>query len=205
MRIHLSYANVVATLALLLVVGGGTAYAATHLPKNSVGTQQIKKEAVTPAKLSKAAKAALTGTQGPMGDTGTAGSQGPNGDTGATGPEGPQGETGQAGPKGDTGAIGPQGSKGETGSPGIVNIEEVTKEFDIPADEERISIVECPDGDIALGGGIQNQGDKDGRLIQSSYFSSSDPSHPTGWVFQYNAGGGSAKVFVSVLCAELSG
>ncbi|HEY0279013.1 MAG TPA: hypothetical protein VGC32_12170 [Solirubrobacterales bacterium] len=38
MRTHLSYANVVATLALLLVVGGGTAYAATHIPKNSVGT-----------------------------------------------------------------------------------------------------------------------------------------------------------------------
>jgi hypothetical protein len=51
----LSYANVVATLALFLALGGGAAFAATQLPKNSVGPNQLKKGAVTPAKLKKGA------------------------------------------------------------------------------------------------------------------------------------------------------
>ena len=41
MRLRISYANVVSTLALVLVVGGG-AYAATQLPKDSVGSKQVK-------------------------------------------------------------------------------------------------------------------------------------------------------------------
>ena len=45
----LSYANVVSTLALVVALGGG-AYAAVELPKNSVGTKQIKKKAVTLAR-----------------------------------------------------------------------------------------------------------------------------------------------------------
>ena len=52
LRRHLTYANVVATLALFLVVAGGSALAAKQfLPKNSVGTNQIKKNAVTTAKV----------------------------------------------------------------------------------------------------------------------------------------------------------
>jgi hypothetical protein len=40
MRRHLTYANVMATLAVFLVLGGG-AYAAFHLPKNSVRSRNI--------------------------------------------------------------------------------------------------------------------------------------------------------------------
>jgi hypothetical protein len=39
------------TLAVFLVLGGGAAFAASHLAKNSVGTPQLKKNAVTAAKL----------------------------------------------------------------------------------------------------------------------------------------------------------
>jgi len=46
-RTRLTYANVVATLALVLAVGGASAFAATQLAKNSVGTRQLKKNAVT--------------------------------------------------------------------------------------------------------------------------------------------------------------
>ena len=42
---RLTYANVVSTLALFMVLGGG-AYAATTLPNNSVGTEQIVKDGV---------------------------------------------------------------------------------------------------------------------------------------------------------------
>jgi hypothetical protein len=49
-RGKLTYANVISTLCLFLLLGGG-AYAATHLRKNSVGTKQIKKNAVTSSKI----------------------------------------------------------------------------------------------------------------------------------------------------------
>jgi len=95
---RLTYANVVSTLCLFVLLGG-SAWAATQLPKNSVGTKQIQKEAVTPAKLSQAAKAAMTGPAGPKGETGPQGAAGPAGATGAkgaTGPTGPEGEPGTA-------------------------------------------------------------------------------------------------------------
>jgi hypothetical protein len=49
-RPRLSYANVIATLALFIALGGG-AYAATKLPNNSIGTKQLKKGAVTGQKV----------------------------------------------------------------------------------------------------------------------------------------------------------
>ena len=43
---RLSYANVIATLALFLALGGSS-YAALNLPKASVGGTQLKKNSVT--------------------------------------------------------------------------------------------------------------------------------------------------------------
>ncbi len=51
LRGRLTYANVVSTLCLFLVLGGGAAFAAAHLPKNSVGPKQLKKNAVGGAKI----------------------------------------------------------------------------------------------------------------------------------------------------------
>jgi hypothetical protein len=50
LRKHLTYANVVSTLCLFLAFGG-VAYAGTKLAKSSVGTEQLKGEAVTKGKL----------------------------------------------------------------------------------------------------------------------------------------------------------
>ncbi len=72
-RSKLTYANVISTVALFLVLAGGTAFAASQLAKNSVGTKQIKNAAVTPAKLSAQAKATLTGAQGGKGERGEKG------------------------------------------------------------------------------------------------------------------------------------
>lgn len=72
-RNKITYANVVSTLCLFLLVGGGAAWAAIHLPKNSVGAQQLKKGAVTPVKLSKSTKTALKGATGPQGPQGAPG------------------------------------------------------------------------------------------------------------------------------------
>lgn len=54
---RLTYANVMSSIAVFLVLGGA-AVAATQLPKNSVGTRQLKKNAVNTAKLKKEAVAA---------------------------------------------------------------------------------------------------------------------------------------------------
>jgi hypothetical protein len=75
LRSRLTYSNVAATLAIFLVLGGG-AYAATKLPKNSVGTKQLTKGAVTPPKLSASAKAAMKGPAGPPGAAGAPGAPG---------------------------------------------------------------------------------------------------------------------------------
>jgi len=50
---HLSYANVTATLALFLTLGGASAYAIGQLPDRSVGASQLRPGAVTAKKLRK--------------------------------------------------------------------------------------------------------------------------------------------------------
>jgi hypothetical protein len=50
LRPRLTYANVMVTILAFIVLGGG-AYAASQLPKNSVGKKQIKNGAVTRAKI----------------------------------------------------------------------------------------------------------------------------------------------------------
>jgi hypothetical protein len=69
LRSKLSYANIVATLALFLVIAGGSAFAAGKLAKNSVGNKQIKNNAITTAKIkngsvtgAKIAKGSVTGS-----------------------------------------------------------------------------------------------------------------------------------------------
>ncbi|HEY5976618.1 MAG TPA: hypothetical protein VIT85_02070 [Solirubrobacterales bacterium] len=53
MRRHLTYQNAMATIAALLLIAGGTAFAAAQLAKNSVGKKQLKANAVTTAKIKK--------------------------------------------------------------------------------------------------------------------------------------------------------
>jgi hypothetical protein len=84
-RPRLTYSNVVATAALFLALGG-TSYALTQLPRNSVGTAQLRNRAVTPAKLAVAALA-----RGPVGPVGPQGPAGADGALGATGPPGATG------------------------------------------------------------------------------------------------------------------
>lgn len=81
-RGRLTYANVIATIALFIALGGAS-YAAIKLPKNSVGAKQLKKGAVTPAKLSKASATTLAGPAGAEGATGPQGVQGVKGEAGA--------------------------------------------------------------------------------------------------------------------------
>src|SRR6266545_2480008 len=70
----------------LFVALGGSSYAALSLPKNSVGTPQIRNKAVTLGKISKRTRRSLRGEQGPQGAQGAQGAQGGQGPAGAPGP-----------------------------------------------------------------------------------------------------------------------
>jgi|694.fasta_scaffold46902_6 hypothetical protein len=119
----------VSTLALVVALGG-TSYAVSQLPPDSVGTEQLQNGAVGPLKIKAGAITAgkirnetitsrkirngaiqkwdigwstwndLLGARGPQGVQGKTGPQGPVGDTGVQGPIGPAGPTGPQGPAG---------------------------------------------------------------------------------------------------------
>ncbi|MQA76631.1 MAG: hypothetical protein GEU88_20360, partial [Solirubrobacterales bacterium] len=114
----MGYANVMATAAIFIALGGG-AYAASkigpkdieknavrakhikkkqvkakHVAKNVVRTPKIRDGAVTAAKLAEG----VAGEPGPQGPAGPKGAEGPAGPPGPEGPEGPPGpSTGPAG------------------------------------------------------------------------------------------------------------
>lgn len=85
-RKRLTFANVVACIALFVALGSG-AYAATQLPKNSVGSKQIKKNAVNSAKVKDGSLQSSDFKAGQL-PAGPQGPQGPKGDTGAPGAPG---------------------------------------------------------------------------------------------------------------------
>jgi hypothetical protein len=114
----------VISLVALFVALGGTAYAATSLPRNSVGTAQIKNGAVTKTKIAKKTINALRGTRGP---------------------QGPQGLQGL---KGDKGAQGLPGANGATN----VVIRPGPQAFELP-NQHFVSGAFCHPGEVATGGG----------------------------------------------------
>lgn len=97
-RPRIGYSGVVATIALFVALGGG-AYAAIELPANSVGTRELRRDAVTAAKVRDGSLLARDFRAGQL-------------------PAGPKGEAGPAGPKGDPGQTGPRGERGEQGQQG---------------------------------------------------------------------------------------
>ena len=100
-RSYLTYANVMASIAVFIALGGG-AYAAIKLPRNSVGGAQIKNNAVTSPKVK---DGSLTKNDFKAGQL-------------PAGPQGAPGAPGAPGAKGDTGAQGIQGIQGVQGPPG---------------------------------------------------------------------------------------
>ena len=90
LRPRLTYANVTATVALFVALGG-TSYAALQLPKASVGAKQLKKNAVSSPKVKpgsllvsdfkRSQRSRLRGPEGAQGPAGTQGVTGPPGPT----------------------------------------------------------------------------------------------------------------------------
>jgi hypothetical protein len=114
LRSGLTYANVISTLCLFMLLGGG-AYAAFKLPNNSVGSKQIKKNAVNSSKVKDRSLLAgdfkagqlPAGPAGPQGLPGAKGDAGEQGTPGLKGDPCPPSDANCKGPKGDTGQQGP--------------------------------------------------------------------------------------------------
>ncbi len=90
-RKRLTYANVMSSIAVFLVLGGATAIAA-GLAKNSVGPKQLKKNAVTTKKIKNGAVTGAKVKAGSLKASNFAAGQLP------AGPAGPKGEQGPVGP-----------------------------------------------------------------------------------------------------------
>jgi hypothetical protein len=97
-RARLSYANLTATLALFIALGG-TTYAATSLPHNSVGAAQIRSNAVGASEIRRNAVSGSEIRDGAIGtrDISASARSSLRGSRGLQGPAGPAGPTGAAG------------------------------------------------------------------------------------------------------------
>jgi hypothetical protein len=88
-----SPALIVATAALFVALGG-TSYAVSKLPKNSVSTEQVKDRSLLAADFKSSELRKLQGPGGPQGPAGAVGPQGAAGATGSAGASGAPGESG---------------------------------------------------------------------------------------------------------------
>src|SRR5207248_3974575 len=92
-----SPATVIAAIALLVALAG-TGYAATSLPRNSVGNAQLQTNAVTSSKVKNSSllKVDFAPNQIPRGSPGAPGPPGTPGAPGTRGPTGPAGASGSS-------------------------------------------------------------------------------------------------------------
>jgi hypothetical protein len=187
LRSHLTYANVVATLALFIALGGSS-YAALQLPKGSVGGKQLKKNAVTSPKvrpgslllsdIKPSARAGLVGPQGPAG---------PQGVPGAQGPQGPQG------------AQGPQGEAGATN----VTVRSAQTTGGVTADGFHSLTAECQPGERATGGGPIIFGYQSRNVDMAFSVPTPSTGTPTGWLVGVHTDAASAaNLSAYVVCVS---
>lgn len=121
-----SRAMLVSSLALFVALGG-TSYAAIVLPRNSVGSAQIRPKAVKGSELATNAVTSNKVKDGSLlrddfkpGQL-VAGAPGLNGAAGDDGAPGLKGDTGTAGSQGTKGAGGTDGNDGMPGAPSAVS------------------------------------------------------------------------------------
>lgn len=180
---RLSYANMVASLALFIALGG-VSWAAVTLPNGSVGNRQLKANAVSSEKIRDGSLLAGDFKRGqlPPGQRGLSGAQG------IPGPKGDPGANGQPGANGDPGAKGNPGAKGDPGAPGATNVVVRTEVADVNgAGGRALFQVLCAPGERAVGGGASFGNSLTAAQLQQSFpvgdngVRLGEGQTPTGW------------------------
>jgi hypothetical protein len=198
-RIHLPSPALVVACVALAVSLSGVSYAAAVLPRASVGTAQLKANAVTSQKVRDGsigpadvrAGALPAGPSGPQGEKGDPGAKGDKGDRGERGPKGETGSRGPVGPQG------PAGQPGAAGPPGVSGRQLRTATFDVPANSTRSGDVQCPAGKRALGGGVSTS-----NASHTSVRQSGPAGGVTGWLATVGSNV-AVTAHVWVICADV--
>ena len=196
-RSRLTFANVVSLMALFVALGGG-AYALT-IPRNSVGPEQLKENAVTRPKIKRdAVTSSKVENRSLLARDFKAGQlpQGAKGDTGPAGPAGP------AGPQGLTGPDGPAGPRGEQGEAGEDAVLPPVEDLQTPAMQNgwvniNLRYYKDRDGIVHIEGLVSTPGGK--GPFNSTIFTLPAGYRPRAtWNFPYSQGGFVADFIVSL-------
>ena len=165
LRKHLSFANVVSVVALFIALGGAS-YAAVNLPKNSVGSKQLKNKSVGTKQLkgkavgTKQLKGKSVGTKqlnagavnsAKVRDRSLLAIDFKEGEL-LAGPTGPAGVTGPAGATGPTGPTGPTGIDPATVLRGDGVYDATTKSIDVDTGTGAFSAPVTTIGPLEIGG-----------------------------------------------------
>jgi hypothetical protein len=161
LRSKLTYANVVATLCLFIVLGGSS-YAAMRLGKNAVKGTNIAANAVTSPKVK---NGSLLGADFKAGQL----------------PSGPRGAAGPKGDNGDRGTPGQNGTNGTDGTNGATNVTWRTATGTPSTTESQIN-ADCLPGEVATGGGVLWSASVGAiPVVKYSYPDGDTPNVPTRW------------------------
>jgi hypothetical protein len=163
------------TIAVFLLIGGGAAFAASKLPKNSVGGKQLMSNAVTSPKVKDHSLLAKDFKAGQL-------PQGPKG------PVGPQGSPGPAG----------SDAFGEL-------VYEEGESVAIANNEQAAVQVDCDPGYHVVGGGIYSSAEVLGESVNSSFPSERGSLEVgnEGWAgFVDNATGSAQSAQAFAICAK---
>jgi hypothetical protein len=182
----------IACLAIVISLSS-VGYAASVLPRNSVGTVQIRNDAIVSSKVKDRSLLLL--------DVAAGLPPAPQGAKGEQGDRGPRGETGSAGPAGTPGQAGAQGLRGPRGASGWTFR---TAEFSVPRDTPTTKAVNCPAGTKALGGGVtlEKTHERSRKVRQSGPINLG-----AGWRVTLTTGSSAphlAHAFAWVICAFIS-
>jgi hypothetical protein len=180
----------VAACVALATSLGGVGYAASVLPRNSVGTVQVRNDAIVSSKIKNRTLLARDFKAGQL----PAGPPGPKGDRGERGPKG------ETGPQGPAGTRGPAGPAGPPGLRGVVGWEQRTTPVTVKGPGLASVRVNCPAGKRALGGGVLvSNANLDTQVRQSG-----PDGQATGWVATVlNNGGAPIIATVAVICGAV--
>ena len=174
---HLPLALAVAALVVAVLgwTSLGEAAREALVPRDSVGTAQLKREAVTSEKVKngslraidfrKDVLLAVAARRGALGPKGAKGERGAKGDLGE---KGPKGDIGEKGAKGDKGEKGDRGDKGEKGDAGLVSVTTRSRAAAVADGEFKSVHEDCHVGERAIGGGVGTHSDESDVSIRES-------------------------------------